>query len=65
MSKDALHLVASVLLLLSLALVVIGLQGDADRLWQVGLGIVALAMAFALATRWVGGEKPDDEQENR
>lgn len=65
MSKDALHLISSVLLLLSLALVVIGLQGGTGLLWRLGLGVVALAMAFALATRWVGGKKPEDEQESR
>lgn len=64
MSKDAVHLTASVLLLLSLALIVVGLRGEDDLLWQAGLGVVALAMAFALATRWVGGEEQDDGEES-
>lgn len=59
MSKDSVHLIVSVLLLLALGLLVWGLQEDVDLLWQAGLGVVAVAMAGSLATRWVGEGKED------
>ena len=52
MSRCTLYLLATVLILVSLVLIVVGLQGT-PVLWVVGLAVVALAMGLSLAARWV------------
>ena len=52
MSRRTLYLLATVLILVSLVLIVVGLQG-APVLWVVGLAVVALAMGLSLVARWV------------
>ena len=52
MSRCTLYLLATVLILVSLVLIVVGLQG-APVLWVVGLAVVALAMGLSLVARWV------------
>ena len=47
-----LFLTASVLILVSLALLVIGLDGQ-PVLWYLGLATLGVAMLLSLATRWV------------
>jgi hypothetical protein len=53
MKKEMLYLMASVLILIGLALIVIGLGGTAV-VWQIGLILVALAMLVSLISRWSG-----------
>ena len=54
MTKRRLRLIASGLILLALALLVVGLQREESILWGLGLIITGLAMAMSFATRWVG-----------
>lgn len=54
MTKQALRIAASVLILVALALIVIGLENEQPLVWGVGLVAVAAAMIMSLATRWVG-----------
>ncbi|MGQ9675954.1 MAG: hypothetical protein ACUVX1_09825 [Chloroflexota bacterium] len=51
LSTNQLLLGASLLLLSSLALIVIGLQGP-QLLWQVGLVLFGLAMLLSVVTQW-------------
>lgn len=51
LSTNHLLLGASLLLLSSLALIVIGLQGP-QLLWQVGLVLFGLAMLLSMLTQW-------------
>ena len=55
MTKRALQITASVLILVALALIVIGLADRQPVMWGLGLLAVAIAMLMSLATRWVGG----------
>ncbi len=59
MTKNHLYIAASLLSLVALALIVLGLP-DRALLWQIGLGLVALAMLLSLATRWMA--KKEEEQ---
>ncbi|MDD3824370.1 MAG: hypothetical protein PHY79_00250 [Anaerolineae bacterium] len=52
MTRNHLYIAASLLSLVALALIVLGLP-DRSPLWQIGLGLVALAMLLSLATRWM------------
>lgn len=62
MTKQTLHIIASVLIIAGLALIVLGLQQE-NLMWQAGLGAVALAMILSFATRWAP-EETQDEQES-
>jgi hypothetical protein len=57
-SKRGLHIGASLLILIGLVFLVLGLQGTA-ALWQIGLGVVGVAMVLSLLTRWVGEEQEE------
>jgi hypothetical protein len=57
MTKRRLRIVASILILVALALLVVGLSAEQEAVWGLGLGGVILAMAMSLATRWVGEGK--------
>lgn len=64
MTKQTLHAIASALIVISLILVVVGLP-DNDLMWQLGLGVVGLAMLISLATRWAPEAKDSDEVQSR
>lgn len=51
MTKQSLHIIAAVLILASLALIAVGVQGPA-LLWQIGLITLSLAMILSFATHW-------------
>ena len=53
MTKQALRLASSVLVVLALGPLVAGLNTDTAWLWGLGLVLVAIAMALSLATRFV------------
>ena len=55
MTKRRLRLIASALILVALALLVVGLQLEESSVWGLGLVVTGVAMAVSLATRWVGG----------
>jgi len=59
MTRNHLYIAASLLSLVALALIVLGLP-DRSPLWQIGLGLVALAMLLSLGTRWMA--KKEEEQ---
>jgi predicted lysophospholipase L1 biosynthesis ABC-type transport system permease subunit len=52
MTRLQLYVVATILILIGLVFLVVGLNQD-TILWQIGLGSIALAMLFSLASRWV------------
>jgi hypothetical protein len=54
MTKRRLRLIASILILVALALIVVGLQSENTLLWSLGLVTLAVSMAISLATRWIG-----------
>jgi hypothetical protein len=55
MTKRRLRIAASALILVSLALLVLGLQADEALVWGLGLAAMGTAMAMSFITRWVGG----------
>ena len=59
MTRNHLYIAASLLSLVALALIVVGLPNRSPW-WQIGLGLVALAMLISLATRWM----PEDEEKS-
>lgn len=56
MTRNHLYIAASLLSLAALILIVLGLP-DRSPLWQIGLGLVALAMLLSLVTRWMTKEE--------
>lgn len=54
MTKRALLIAASDLILVALALLVVGLADELPVAWGLGLIAVAIAMIMSLATRWAG-----------
>ena len=60
MQKNTIYLIASLLILLGLALIVWGLP-DTPLVWQAGLIAVTLAMILSLLTRWLGQEQEQGE----
>jgi hypothetical protein len=54
MTKRRLRIAASALILVSLALLVLGLQADEVLMWGLGLAAMGTAMAMSFITRWVG-----------
>jgi hypothetical protein len=54
-TKRRLRIAASVLILVSLALLVWGLQAEQVLVWGLGLAAMGTAMAMSFITRWVGG----------
>ena len=53
MTKKRIYLIASVLILLSLVLIVIGLESQMAYVWGAGLGVITIAMLLSLSSRWV------------
>ncbi|NLF12565.1 MAG: hypothetical protein GX597_12330 [Anaerolineaceae bacterium] len=62
MTRNHLYIAASLLSLVALALIVLGLP-DRSPLWQIGLGLVALAMLLSLATRWMARKEEQQSSE--
>jgi hypothetical protein len=56
MTMQRLHAIAAVLIVVSLALIAIGVQGPA-LLWQAGLATFSLAMIVSFATHWARSGK--------
>jgi hypothetical protein len=54
MTKRELQVVASALIFVALALIVMGLANESPIVWGLGLIAVATAMVMSLATRWAG-----------
>ena len=54
MTKRLLRIAASVLILVSLALIVNGLANELPLVWGLGLVAAGTAMIMSLATRWAG-----------
>lgn len=59
-AKARLHIGASILILIGLVLLVTGLQGP-GILWQIGLGVVGVAMLLSLLTRWTAGSEEEPQ----
>ena len=53
MSKKQIYLLASVLILISLALIVIGLRSQTALVWGAGFVVITAAMLLSLSTHWV------------
>jgi hypothetical protein len=54
MTKFALRIGASTLILVALALLVIGLANERPVVWGLGLIAMGIAMILSLVTRWTG-----------
>ncbi|MEW5746795.1 MAG: hypothetical protein AB1805_15300 [Nitrospirota bacterium] len=52
MRKKTLFTAAALLLAVSLALIVYGLQAETPWLWHTGLWTIVLAMILSLASHW-------------
>jgi hypothetical protein len=53
LSKKRIYLLASVLILISLALIVVGLGSQTAGIWGAGLVVITTAMLLSLSSRWV------------
>lgn len=56
MTQRKLGIVASVLILMALALIVVGLSDEQPILWGFGLVAAGAAMLMSLLTRWARSE---------